>query len=257
VIPALGGAESVSLQELEGRTVAVTGGRRLRVIDVITGRRLFDAQGGGGGAALVETAEGPHVLSLAAEAENQRDDSGRIDTASVVIRRWLEVSASRPGGKQRSSCSGDWWVPASLQNLMVSCVFVLPGEDDCIVPVCSEAGELAAWSCASGGEARVKAHETPVRAVAGAVTSGDPVVISSDRHRLHVWRLAEDHALEGPLCSTDFRFEVVTCADLAGQLFVATLAAGRWEDGSTSDGVQPGRVSVDSGRSASSRQGSR
>jgi hypothetical protein len=139
--------------------------------------------------------------------------------------RWLAVALAGGGVWVQDCLSEDQWTPAPLKDLMLSSVFVLPGEDDRVVLVGSEAGELAAWSLASGTEARVRAHDTPVRALAGAVSGGDRVVISSDRHRLHVWRLTEDHAFEGPLCSTDVGFEAVACADLAGQLFVATLAA--------------------------------
>ena len=269
VLPAPRSGQTVSLHTLEGQNVAVTGGERVQVIDLMNRRTLFSADRGGnpyskGFAALVEQQDGPYVVSLVEVPENPRDELGNIDTTSVVTRRWLRSwslatreegsllagqegdvvrGSARPfalGGNRwlavalsggslwvQNGLGGDWWLPAGLLDLMVSCVFVQPYEDECVVLIGSESGEIVAWSPASATGPRVKAHETQVRAVAGASTKGGHLVVSSDRDQLHVWRLAEDLTLDGPLCSADAGVEAVACAKLDGQTLVAGVAEGQ------------------------------
>jgi AAA ATPase domain len=269
ILPAPRAGKTVSLHRLAERNVAVTGGERVQVIDLVTGRSLFSADRGGnpyskGPAALVEEQSGPHVVSLVEVPENPRDELGNIDTTSVITRRWLrswnlatreEASlltgqegevirgSARPfavGGNRwlavalsggsvwvQKGLSGEWWLPATLLDVLAACVFVQLYEDDCVVLVGAETGDLVACPVLSAAGPRVKAHTSSVTALASTSTDGGYVVASSDRDELHVWRLAQEFSLEGPLCSTEPGVEAVACAEVNGQLLVAGVAEGQ------------------------------
>jgi Caspase domain len=270
VLPIPNSGQTVSLHQLEGRTVAVTGGEHVCVVDLVTGRTLFAAERGGnpytkGSAALVERQDGPNVLSLVEVPQNPLDESGRPDTTSIEVRRWLRswslktgeeaamlagnagdfvrgsarpfavgsnrmlVVALTEGSVWEQDCLDEtWWIPASLNDLMVCCVSVLSLKgDDYVALAGTDDGEVVAWSVASHAQGRAKAHDTAVTAIAGARTSRGAVVVSGDRNRFSVWRLAENHSLEGPICSHDQGVESLACTELDGHLFVATVADGR------------------------------